>query len=146
MISIDFITLRNRIYFRFWLSISSTQKPSVISTTFHHNRKVCQLICSLVNIQSMNIMLYNFKCCFSLVISGTFIDIHQYIKHCNQDMSTSHAWINAGDISRFQIFVCGTDFCQFYINIFFLLCLRKIVFPSESFCSCFFICAWIHCP
>ena len=140
MIPIDFITLYNRIYFRLWLSISSTQELSVISSPFHHNCKVCQLICPLINIQSMNIMLDDFKCCFSLVISGTFIDIHQHIKHSYQDMSTSHTRINTGNISRFQIFVCGTDFCQFYINGLFLLCFWKIVFPSKSFCSCFFIC------
>ena len=61
-------------------------------------------------------------------------------------MSTSHAWINACNIGRFQFFIGGTDFCQFYIDRFFLLCFRKIVFPSESFCGCFFICTWIYCP
>lgn len=64
-------------------------------------KSVRKLIGSLVDIQSMNIMFYNLKSCFSLVVSGTFIDVHQYIKHCNQDMSTSHTWINAGNICWF---------------------------------------------
>ena len=145
MIPIDFITLYNRIDFRLRLAVSSTQEASVITTPFHHNCKVRQLICSLVNIQSMNVVFYNRKCCFSFVISSTFIDIHQDIEHCDQDMPTSHTWINTGNVCWFQVFICGTDFCQFQINSFFLLCLRKIVFPSESFCSCFFICTWIHC-
>ena len=136
MIPIDFITLYNRIDFRFWFSISSSQEPSIVSTTFHHNCKICQLICSLVYIQSMNIMLYNLKRCFSLVISGAFIDIHQYIKHSAQDMSTSHAWINTGNVCWFQVFICSTDFRQFYINSLFLLCFWKIIFPSKFLCCC----------
>ena len=144
MLPIDFITFNNRIDFRLQFPISSTQEPSVIATTFHHNCKICQLIRSLVNIQSVNIIFYDFKCCFSLVISSTFIDIHQYIEHCNQDMPTSHTWINTDNLCRLQIFVCGTDFCQLYIDRLFLLCLWKIIFPSESFCSCFFICARIY--
>ena len=79
----------------------TAEKAAVILTGFHHYRKVCQLIGSLVNIQSMNIVFYNLKCCFSLIISGAFIDIHQHIEHCNQDMSTSHTWINTGNICRF---------------------------------------------
>ena len=47
-------------------------------------------------------------------------------------MSTSHAWINTGNVCWFQVFICSTDFCEFYINSFFLLCFRKIIFPSES--------------
>ena len=145
MIPVNLITFRNRIHFWFWFAISSTQEPSVISPTFHHNCKICQLICSLVNIKSLNVIFYDFKSSFSLIISGTFIDIHQHIKHSNQDMTTSHTWINAGNVGRFQIFICATNFCQFYINRFFLFCFRKIVFPSKFLSSCFFIRSRIYC-
>ena len=125
---------------------ATAEKAAIILTPFHHHCKICQLICSPVNIQTINIMLYDFKRCFPLIVSCTFINIHQHIEHCNQDMSTSHTWIDTGNICRLQFFVGGTDFCQFYINSFFLLCLWKIIFPSKSLRSCFFVCAWIYSP
>jgi len=109
---------------------SKSQKSSVIGTGFHHNCKIGKLECTIIYIQSVNIVLDNTLCSIPLAISIAFIDLHQNIKGIHKNVTAAHARINYLDFFRFDIFIFFPNRFQLFLNIRFLLCLIKVVFPS----------------
>ena len=122
------VTLLYRTQIRLY---SKSQKSSVIGTGFHHNCKIGKLKRTIIYIQSINIIFYNVLCSVPLAISIAFIDLHQNIKGIHKNVTAAHARINYLDFFWFDIFIFFPNGFQLFLNLCFLLCLIKVVFPSS---------------
>jgi len=124
------VTLCNSIY----MGLNSTaEEAAVILTGFHHYRKVSQLCRTVINIQSVKIILHNACHCFTGSIAIGFINLHQDIKHIRKDMTGTGAWVNDFQLIRCQRGVFLTDFSQLYLHFRLLLGLFQIVVPFGIF-------------
>ena len=108
---------------------TKSQKSSVIGTCFHHDCKICKLKCSIIYIQTENIILYNTLCCIPLAISIALINLHQHIKCIYQNMTTTHTRINNLYFLRLNILIFFPDGSKLFRYIRFLLCLVQIILP-----------------
>ena len=125
-IRVNVVTFNDGIHM--WLHLA-TKESLVILASFHHNREVCKLCRTVVNIQSINIILYDARNCSSCIYTISLINLYKHIKHINQNVAAAGTRVDAQNILWFQGFVLFTNRSKLSLNIWFLLCLFQIVFP-----------------
>ena len=124
------ITLYNSIH----MGLNATaEETAVILTSFHHYRKVSQLCRTVINIQSVKIILHNACHRFTGSIAVRFINLHQHIKHICKNMSGTGAWINDFQLIRCQCGVFLANLSQLCLYFRLLLGFFQIVVPFGIF-------------
>ena len=124
------VALHNSIY----MGLNATAKEAaVILTGFHHYRKVSQLCRTVINIQTIKIILHNACHCFTSGIAVGFINLHQHIKHISKNMTRTRARVNDLQPIRCQCGVFLADFSQLCLYFRFLLGFFQIVVPFGIF-------------
>ena len=127
---------------------ATAEESAVILTGFHHYCKISQLCRTVINIQTVKIILYNTFHRFTGGISVGFINLHQHIKHIRKDMTRTGAWVNDFQLVRCQCGIFLTDFSQLCLYFRLLLGFFQIVVPfgifwvtvSGSISRLFFLC------
>ena len=112
---------------------ATAEEASVILTGFHHYRKVSQLCCTVINIQTINIVLYNACHCFTGGITVRFIYLHQHIKHIRKNMTGTGTWINNFQLIRCQRGVFLANLGKLCLHFRLLLSFFQIVVPFGIF-------------
>ena len=112
---------------------ATAEEAAVILTCFHHYRKVSQLCRTVINIQTVKIVLYNACHRFTGGIAVGFINLHQYVKHICKDMTGTGAWVNDFQLIRCQCGVFLTNFCKLCLHFRLLLSFFQIVVPFGIF-------------
>ena len=124
--TVDAVALLNGIDMTGVLAVQDT---AVVLPCFHHHGKVRQLIGTVINVQTVDVVFQNALCSITLAVADTLVNLHQHIKSIYQDMTGTHAGVDELDILRVQGGVLFTNFCQLHLHFRFLLCLFQIVFP-----------------
>ena len=109
--------------------VFTVKNAAVILSGFHHHGKVRQLISTVINVQTVNIVFQNALCSITLAVTGTLVNLHQHIKSVYEDMTGTHAGVDELYILRVQGSVFFTNSRQFCLHLRLLLCLFQIVFP-----------------
>ena len=109
--------------------VLTVEDTSVVLPCFHHHGKISQLIRTVVNVQTVDVVFQNALCSITLAVTGTLVNLHQHIKGVYEDMSGSHAGVNELDVFRVQGGILFTNFRKFHLHFRLLLCLFQIVFP-----------------
>ena len=124
------VALHNSIHM--WLN-ATAKESTVILTGFHHYRKISQLCRTVINIQTIKIVLHNTCHCFTGSIAVGFINFHQHIKHICKDMTGTRAWVNDFQPIRCQrcVFLAGLGKLRLYFRL--LLGFFQIVVPFGIF-------------
>ena len=138
-------TLRNGIHM--WLN-TTTEESAVILTCLHHYRKVSQLRRTVINIQTIKIVLHNTCHCFTCGIAIGFINLHQHIKYIRKNMTRTAAWVNDFQLIRCQCGVFLPNLSQLCLNFCLLFGLFQIIVPfgifritiSSNISRLFFLC------
>ena len=78
--------------------ILTVKDTAIVLPCFHHHGKIRQLIGTVINVQTVNVVLQNALCSITLAVTGTLINLHQYIKGVYQDMAGPHAGVDELDI------------------------------------------------
>ena len=112
---------------------ATAKEAAVILTGFHHYRKVSQLCCTVINIQTVKIVLYNACHCFTGGITVGFIDLHQHIKHICKDMTGTGTWVNDFQLIRCQCGVFLANLGKLRLYFWLLLSFFQIVVPFGIF-------------
>ena len=124
------VALHNSIY----MGLNAAAKEAaVILTGFHHHRKVSQLCRTVINIQTIKIVLHNTCHCFTGSIAVGFINLHQHIKHIRKNMTGTGAWVNNFQLIWCQCSIFLTDFGQLFLHFWLLLGFFQIVVPFSIF-------------
>ena len=124
------ITLHNSIH----MGLDATAKEAtVILTCFHHYRKVSQLCSTVINIQTVKIVLYNACHCFTSGIAVGFINLHQHIEHIRKDMTGTGAWVDNFQLIRCQCSVFLANLNKLCLHFRLLLGFFQIVVPFGIF-------------
>ena len=72
---------------------ATVEEPAVVLACFHHHCKVSQLCRTVINIQTIDVILHNTCHRFTGSIAIRFINLHQYIEHIRKDMTRTRAWV-----------------------------------------------------
>ena len=72
---------------------ATSEEATVILTSFHHYCKISQLCRTVINVQTVKVIFYNACHCFTGSITIRLINLHQYIKHINKNMTGTGAGI-----------------------------------------------------
>ena len=112
---------------------ATAEKAAVILTGFHHYRKVCKLCRTVVNIQSINIILHYACHRFAGSITIGFINFHQHIEHIRKDMTGTGAWVNGFHLFRCQCCVFLVNLGKLCLYFRLLLSFFQIVMPFGIF-------------
>ena len=124
------VALHNSIH----MGLNATAKESaVILTGFHHYRKISQLCRTVINIQTVKIILYNACNCFTGGIAVGFINLHQHIKHVCKNMTRTRTWIYDFQLIRCQFGIFLTNPSQLCLHFRLLLGFFQIVVPFSIF-------------
>ena len=124
------IALHNGIY----MGLNATaEEAAVILTCFHHYRKVSQLCRTVINIQTIKIVLYNACHCFTSSIDVRFINLHQHIKHIRKNMTGTRAWVNNFQLIRCQCGIFLANLGKLCLYFLLLLGFFQIVVPFGIF-------------
>ena len=110
-------------------AVFTVQNTAVVLPCFHHHGKIRQLIGTVINVQTVDVMFQNALCSITLAVTSTLVNLHQHIKGVYEDMAGTHTGVDELDIFRIQCSVLFANFCQFYLHLWLLLCLFQIVFP-----------------
>ena len=120
------VTFHNGIHMGLY---ATAEETAVILACFHHYRKICKLCRTVVNIQTVDVILHN--ACHRLTggIAVGFINLHQHIEHIRKDMTGTGARVD-----HFQLFWCEcgvffADFRQLCLYFRLLLGFFQIVMP-----------------
>ena len=120
------VAFRNRIN----MGLNTTaEEPAVILTSLYHHRKIGKLSRTVVNVQTVQVILDNACHCFTSGETVCFVNLHQHIKHICQDVTGTAARVNALDLLRCdsRIFLANLVKPSLYIR--FLFRFVQIVFP-----------------
>ena len=126
MRTVDAVALLNGIDMA---GVFSVEDTAVVLPCFHHHGKVRQLIGTIINIQTVDVMFQNALCSITLAVTSTLVNLHQHIKGVYEDMAGTHAGVDELDVFRVQSCVLFTNFREFCLHLWLLLCLFQIVFP-----------------
>jgi len=112
---------------------ATAEEAAVILTGFHHYRKISQLCRTVINIQTVKIVLHNACHRFTGGIAIGFINFHQHIKHICKDMTRTGAWVNDFQLIRCQCGVFFANLCKLCLRFRLLLGFFQIVMPFGIF-------------
>ena len=86
--------------------VFSVEDTAVVLPCFHHHGKVRQLIGTVINVQTVNVMFQNALCGIALAVTGTLVSLHQHIKGIYEDMTRTHAGVDElkGTVIKTRIF------------------------------------------
>ena len=62
------------------------ENAAVVLPCFHHHCKIRQLIGTVINVQTVDVVFQNALCRIALAVTGTLINLHQHIKGVYEDM------------------------------------------------------------
>ena len=109
--------------------VFSVEDTAVVLPCFHHHGEVRQLIGTVINVQTVDVVFQNALCSIALAVTGTFVNLHQHIKSIYQDMTGTHAGVDELNIFWVQGSILFTNFRKFCLYLRLLLCFFQIVFP-----------------
>ena len=112
---------------------ATAKEATIILTCFHHYRKVSKLCRTVINIQTVNIILHNTCHCFTSGIAIGFINLHQDIKHICENMTRTGAWVNDFQLIRCQCGVLLANLGKLCLHFWLLLGFFQIVVPFGIF-------------
>ena len=112
---------------------ATAKETAVILAGFHHYRKISQLCRTVINIQTVKIILHNTCYCFTGSIAVGFINLHQHIKHIRKDMTGTGAWVNDFQLIRCQCGVFLANLGKLCLHFRLLLSFFQIVVPFGIF-------------
>lgn len=75
-----------------WLYLAA-KKSLIILARLHHNCKICKLCCTIVNIQTIDVILYDTCNSRSGINTISLINLNEHVKHISQNVATSGARI-----------------------------------------------------
>ena len=107
----------------------TAEKATVILPRFHHHGKIGKLRRTIVDVQSIEIVLQNRSRCLTSRISIVLVNPHKHVKHIAKNMSTPHAGIDAANILRLELGVFFSHLGKLFLDRLFLLGFGEIVFP-----------------
>ena len=91
-------------------AVFTVKDTAVVLPCFHHHCKIRQLIGTVINVQTVDVVLQNAFCSITLAVTGTLVNLHQHIKGVYEDMAGTHAGVDELDVFRVQGGVLFTNF------------------------------------
>ena len=91
-------------------AVFTVKDTTVVLPCFHHHCKIRQLIGTVINVQTVDVVLQNAFCSITLAVTGTLVNLHQHIKGVYEDMAGTHAGVDELDVFRVQGGVLFTNF------------------------------------
>ena len=80
--------------------VFAVEDAAVVLPCLHHYGKVCQLIGTVVNVQTVEVVFQNALGGIPLAVTHAFVDLHQHVKGIDQNMPGTHAGIDKGQAFR----------------------------------------------
>ena len=105
--TVDTVALLNGIDMAAVLTVEDT---TVVLPCFHHHGKIRQLIGTVINVQTVDVVFQNALCSITLAVTGTLVNLHQHIKGIYQDMTGTHTGVDELDVFWIQGSVLFTNF------------------------------------
>ena len=130
-ISVHMVAFHDGVYMRLYLT---AKESLVVLAGLHHNGEVCQLRCTVIDVQTIDVVLYNACNCRSGINTISLIYLNEHVKHISQNVAAAGARVDAQNILWFQSFVLFTNRRKLSLNVGFLLCLFQIVLPLRFQC------------
>ena len=117
---------------------AATEDTTIILARFHHDRKIGKLRRTVINIEAVEVIFKNQSGSFAGIITVAFVNLHQHVKHINENMTRTHAGVDDFDFLWLECSIFLADFYKLCLYVGFLIGFIKIVFPF-----CFQFVAWV---
>ena len=79
---------------------TARQQAAVVLPRLHHYREIRKLCCTVVNIQTVQIVFENALRGFALAPACRGVNLHEHIKCVHQNMTRAHARVDHLDLLR----------------------------------------------
>ena len=109
--------------------VFAVEDAAVVLPCFHHHGKVCQLIGTVINVQTVEVVFQNALGGIPLAVTHAFVDLHQHVKGIDQNMPGTHAGVDKGQVFRVQGGVLLADRRQLCLYLRLLRGFVQIVLP-----------------
>ena len=106
------------------------EQAPVILPRLHHHRKVGKLRRTVINVETVEIILEDALRRLTLIPTGRGINLHQHIESVDKDMTAAHAGVDDLDLFRLDglVFLPELGKLRFYLRLLFGFV--QIVFPA----------------
>ena len=119
---------------------AAREDAAVILTRLHHDCKIGKLRCTIINVQTVKVVLKNALCCIALAITVCLVNLHQYIEGIDEDMSAAHTRINHLDFLHIQRGVLVLNLIKLLAYFLRLFRFGQIILPAHFVSNQFFRC------
>ena len=109
--------------------VFAVEDAAVVLPCLHHYGKVCQLIGTVVNIQTIEIVFEDALGGIPLGVAHAGVNLHQNVKGVHQNMPGTHAGVDEGQVLRVQSGVLLADVCQLCLHLRLLRGFVQIILP-----------------
>ena len=109
--------------------VFAVEDAAVVLPCLHHYGKVCQLIGTVVNIQTIEIVFEDALGGIPLGVAHAGVNLHQHVKGVHQNMAGAHAGVDEGQVLRIQGGVLFTNFCKLCLHLRLLRGFVQIILP-----------------
>ena len=69
------------------------QDAAVILSCLHHDGKVSELIRTVIDVETVDVVFQDCFCSFTFAVTNRGIDLFQHVDHVDKDMPTAHTGI-----------------------------------------------------
>ena len=109
--------------------VFAVEDAAVVLPCLHHHGEVCQLIGTVVNVQTVEVVFEDALGSIPLGVAHAGVNLHQHVKGVHQNMAGAHAGVDEGQVLRVQSGVLFTNFCKLCLHLRLLRGLVQIIFP-----------------